>query len=113
MSKASELLDRVLYRMGERNIFPYYVNGYHDENKRFTENGNKIINVSETFRMNGVGHGMENVTVTINVYRAEREAIYGNKPCALYPVLKVKVPKDASDRVIDNRIAKVEVAING
>lgn len=113
MRKVNELMERVLNRMAERNLFPYYVNGSHHGIERFTENDGKIIQVAETFRMNGVGSGLENVTVTIKVYRAEMSAIYGNVPCALYPVLKVKVPKDASDKVIDRRIDQVETSING
>ena len=113
MSKVAELMERVLNRMAERNLFPYFVNDSHRGIEHFTENDSKIISVKETFRMNGVGNGLENVTVTIKVYRAERSAIYGNLPCALYPVMKVKVPKDASDKVIDRRIDQVETAING
>jgi len=113
MRKVNELMERVLNRMAERNLFPYYVNGSHHGIERYTENDGKIIQVAETFRMNGVGSGLENVTVTITVYRAERSAIYGNVPCALYPVLKVKVPKDASDKVIDRRIDQVKTSING
>ena len=113
MRKVNELMERVLNRMAERNLFPYYVNGSHHGIERFTENDDKIIQVEETFRMNGVASGLENVTVTIKVYRAEWSTIYGNVPGALYPVLKVKVPKDASDKVIDRRIDQVETSING
>lgn len=103
MSKASELMERVLSRMTERNLEAWYINGIHSKSAQNEELPDKHLNVSETYRSNGTE---ENVTVTIE--GAVRISEYSSRR-----TLKVRVPKDASDRVIDRRLDEVEKWLRG
>lgn len=60
--------------------------------------GTKVIGVKETYRHNGTS---ENVTATIKV-----SELGGFEARVLYPLCIVKVPKDASTKVIMNRVNK-------
>ena len=98
MSKASELMERVLHRMEDRNIVAYYQNGIHINWVKGEKPPEKHLNVSETYKHNATE---ENVTVTIE--GSVRISEYSSRR-----TLKVRVPKDASDRVIDRRLDEVE-----
>ena len=106
MSKASKLMTRVLSRMEERKLYAYYKNRVHDKTETVPEyhNAERELDVMETYRSNGTS---ENVSVTI-----WGSVPYGNFGCYKI-VLKIKVPKDASDRVIDKRLDEVEKFVRG
>ena len=107
MSKAGELMERVLSKMEERKLYAYYKNGIHNKGEEvpagFSYTDEKHLSVMETYRSNGTE---ENVTVTIE--GCIRLSDYSSRR-----VLKVKVPKNASDRVIDRRLDEVEKWFKG
>lgn len=90
-----ELLDRVLKCFKERNIEPYWIEHYH-ENSNWKTIPEFTLDVYQTYRINH--HTLDNVTVTIEV--AKWNQYSGHR------IAKIKVPKDASDKVINNRIDK-------
>ena len=106
MSKASKLMERVLDRMEERKLYAFFKNNVHDKNEEIPEyyNPERRLSVNETYRSNGTS---EDVTVTI----------LGCVPCSKWGTMqiafKIKVPKDASDRVIDKRLDEVEKFVRG
>lgn len=104
-SPAFVMMERVINEMGKREIDPYYIMGVHvpaaheGHNKDWND-----IKVSENYicvdcvyRHNGTG---ANVTVKISVCKKTSEST-ATRICV------VKVPKDASDKVINKRIDKV------
>ena len=99
MSKASELKKQVLSRMEERGITANdnYVKNWHD-----FEIGHRFLFVEEVYRRNGVE---ENVTVKI--YVTEKISEYTEKI-----MTTVKVPKNASAKVIDRRIDEAYAFLN-
>ena len=109
MSKSSELMERVLSRMEERKQYPFFKNHIHDKHEEIPAwyNPEKQLHVMETYRSNGTE---ENVTVTIEGY----VPIPGGSFVGLTQrVFKIKVPKDASDRVIDKRLDEVDKFLRG
>lgn len=108
MSKASELMERVLSKMEERRMYAYYKNHVHSKEEVIPEyhNPSKVLGCMETWNRNNGTE--ENVTVTI-------EGIKTNDPSWLggIRVLKVRVPKNASDKVIDKRLDEVEKWLRG
>ena len=107
MSKASELMERVLEKMEERKLYAYYKNRVHSKTEVIPEyhNPEKRIDVEETWnRNNGTP---ENVTVTI-----EMSELLPGWSC-FRRTLKVRVPKNASDKVIDRRLDEVEKWLRG
>lgn len=103
MSKATELVNRVIDRMGERKI-PVTNNGNMYERSDFDDLsiGEKFVRVYETGRHNGTE---ENVTVTIYCLIKITEH-------SMRRVKQIKVPKDASEKVIDKRLNEVEAFLN-
>jgi hypothetical protein len=112
MSKASELLERVLQNLDGRKLKPWSVWHFKVNQCDFTCVNRKVIKVEETFRYNNVVNGLESVTVTLKVYELDQSILDGHCGSAK-TLIKVKVPKDASDRVIDKRIDQIEAVING
>lgn len=91
MSKASELKARVLARMEQRGLTAYRYNEVVLDRERY-------LAVHETYKHNDAD---ENVTVTI----------YGCVPFGGYAfkiITKIRVPKNASDKVIDKRLDEAE-----
>ena len=91
MSKASELKSRVLARMEQRGLTAYKHNEVVLDRERY-------LAVHETFKHNDAE---ENVTVTI----------YCCVPFGGYAyrvISKIRVPKNASDKVIDKRLDEAE-----
>ena len=93
-SKAWELLVRVEKALMEKGIEPYAIN-YMSMGKK-KEVGEKYISIRTVYRSNGTE---EDVSVKIEVY--EKINKYSSKR-----IESIKVPKDASDKVINNRIEK-------
>ena len=104
MSKASELMERVLSRMEERNVQDSNEPEGFDHPVFDAMNiGDKYIRVYETGRHNGTE---ENVTVTIQCLIKISE--YSSRL-----IQKIRVPKNASDKVIDKRLDEAEKWLNG
>lgn len=97
---ASKLLDRVVEGFRTKGVEPWWINYKHEPDTDIVPN--KTIHVHETDRMN-YRYDLENVTVTIEVTEWERENYGGASGKRLF---KIKVPKNASDKVINNRIDK-------
>ncbi len=108
-SPAFALMVRVIDEMGKRGFEPYYVMGIHiptacdqvHENWFDIEAGKKYIGINTVYRHNGTG---ANVSVEIDV--SEKVGKFSAKRICV-----VKVPKDASDKVIGRRIDKVLEAL--
>lgn len=66
------------------------------------KDGEYCVNVSETYRSNATP---ENTTITIDIYRIE--GIISDDCYSLISVFRTKVPKNASDRVIESRVKTV------
>lgn len=95
------LMDRVIEAFRGKGYEPFWINRVRSD--RVSETApSKTIGVSETFRMNNVR--LDNVTVTIEV--TEWEGHSGRR------IFKTKVPKNASDKVINNRVDKVIEVLN-
>ena len=107
-SKASELMEKVLSRMEERKLYPYYKNGIHNKKEEIPEwhNPERLLCVGETYRRNGTE---ENVTVTIE----GNVPIPGSEWGLMMRDFKIRVPKNASDKVIDKRLDEVEKFVRG
>lgn len=104
-SAAFALLERVVNAMGEKGVDPYSVMGVHvpaaHENWFDYEPSTKYIDVSMVSRHNGTA---ENVSVKISLY--EKTGKHSAKR-----IFEVKVPKNASDNVINKRIDAVMEAM--
>lgn len=101
---AQQLVERVVKQFAENGIEFRYSHGwpgYTTESGRGFETGQRFYIVKEVYRRNGTA---ENVSACIAVY--EVGECVSETCCALLPVLKCKVPKDASDKVIANRVKK-------
>ena len=95
-----KLLDRVVEGFRSKGVEPWWINYKHETWNDVVPN--KTIHVHETDRQN-YRYDLENVTVTIEVTEWEHE--FGG--CASgKQIFKTKVPKNASDKVINNRINK-------
>ena len=103
---AYELIERVKSEFESRGFsFERMGNDYITPHKMVT--GTRFIHLEPTWRHNGTE---ENVTVTISVLEVEK--VWSEHSGALTRLVKVKTPKDASDKVIANRVAKTIEAYN-
>lgn len=103
MTAVQNLLERTIAELKNAGLNPYFINGYHEPDEHKHPEGIQL-NVKETFRVNNtLEKNLENVTVTIEVTNWTNEGTWATGKC----VAKIKVPKDASDKVIKNRVAKV------
>jgi len=103
MTAVQNLLERTIAELKNAGLNPYFINGYHEPDERERPEGIEL-NVKETFRVNNtLEKNLENVTVTIEVANWTNDGAFGIG----HRVAKIKVPKDASDKVIKNRVAKV------
>lgn len=101
MTNVQILLNRVVEGLKEKGYKPYWINYIHtpDENNIFPRT---TIDVKETVRMNH--NNLENVTVTIGITRWRRTEYGGHRGIKGETV---KVPANASEKVLKNRINKV------
>lgn len=106
----NDLKERVITRMKQRGLHPWVIDGRIQKGEHPRTNC-KMFGIEETFRQNGFHHGLDNVTLTITVYKVVRTDDDGTIRQFDY-VKRVKVPKDASDKVIDRRIDQIETALN-
>lgn len=90
------LLDRTVKAMKLMGYEPYFIEHHRNPIMEGIELPKLTISVEETFRMNH--SNLDNVTVTIAVHEWHDGS--GKR------IFKTKVPANASDGVIDNRIAK-------
>lgn len=97
MNQVTELLDRVVEALRNKGIEPYFIDGVHKGWIAGEYPDGIQLNVKQTFRMNN--RDLENVTVTIEV--TDWNGRSGHM------LARIKVPKNASDKVINNRIEKV------
>ena len=95
------LMNRVIEAFRNKGHEVYWINHIRSEKVSSTL-PHKTIAVLETFRMNHTE--LDNVTVTIEVQ--EWEGHSGRR------IFKTKVPKNASDKVINNRVDKVIEVLN-
>ncbi len=95
-----ELLDRVVKALTDKGYKPHFIQYQSDTKERV---GNRTIDVHETQRINH--RKLDNVTVTIEV--VEWNGHTGKR------IAKIKVPKDASDKVINNRVEQAIAVYNG
>ena len=95
------LMDRVIEAFRNKGYEPFWINSVRSDKVSGTV-PSKTIDVLETFRMNHTE--LDNVTVTIDV--TEWEGHSGRR------IFKTKVPKNASDKVINNRVDKVIEVLN-
>ena len=102
-----ELLERTVNALTEKGYAPDRVN--HTLGKDYGEMRKRQIEVYETFRHNH--RDEENVTVTIEVF--ELQLPNGTRWLPTLKRLgKFKVPKDASDKVLMNRVEKAIETFN-
>lgn len=94
-----KLLERTIDALRAEEHEPWYINGSHKSNGSFPEETpRKVIAVEETWRRNYKEE--KNVTVTIYV-------IEWNISCSSAKrTEKIKVPKEASEKVLKNRVEK-------
>ena len=96
---AWELLEKCLVELQKRGIDPYYINGIHVPQAYDTEqsyDGN-YISISTVYRSNATA---QNVSVRLTYYVPSSK--YSSRVIATE-----KIPKNASEKVINNRINKV------
>lgn len=104
MSKASELLKRVIEIANGRDLFPYFINGIHENDAEYTEINERRFNVGEIHKHNGT---KENVSVAIEITEL-LESKFGTRIIRE----RIKVPADASDNVINKRLDKIVEFLN-
>lgn len=92
---AYTLLKRVVSAFEDRKMEVDFINGIGFGTGRTT--GETYISVEEISKHNGA---KENVSVSIRLYRM-------TAPTSARLVFSVKVPKDSSEKVINNRIDKI------
>ena len=103
---AYELLERVKKEF-ESNGFRFKSQGSNYYTEHEWKVGARLIGIKPTWRHNGTE---EDVTVTITVLDIDK--IYG-AGCGRYKLpINIKVPKNASDKVIKNRVAKAIESYN-
>ena len=108
MSAASNLLERVVNEFANNGIILKNFRGWNSwrtDHEYIT--GDRYFVVEVTYRHNGTE---EDVTVTIEVKEVGK--IICEESCWLNLIAKIKVPKNASDRVISNRVKKAIEAFN-
>lgn len=102
-----QLLERVLSTMTEEGIEPLFINGagMAAQTEKLKNNpGVRYVAVGITHRHNGTA---ENTTCKIRV-----EETCGFHGLYRKVICKVKVPKNASEKVIRNRIEKIKEFLN-
>lgn len=95
-SAAWKLLERVVATLNERGIEPDVINCKSDENMK----DGKILVVETVYHHNGAD---DNASVDLKVVGYEKTPWGGR----FQGIAKERVPKNASDRVINNRIEKI------
>lgn len=107
MTMVQNLLERTVKALTERGYAPYYIN--HSKAVNVAGMPKRTMNVHETFRMNH--RDEENVTVTVEIIEWHHpqgtEWLTTGKRLA-----KIKIPKDASEKVLSNRVEKAIETIN-
>lgn len=103
---AYELIERVKSEF-EKSGFRFEQQGSDYYTPCEMESGARYIYAEPTWRHNGTE---QNVTVTVRVLEVDK--LYSRHSASLKTLLKVKVPKDASDKIIANRVAKAIEAFN-
>ena len=96
-----DLLNRVVESFRAKGIEPYFIGFRKSEAYKGKEMPEVTIGISETFRQNY--SELENVTVTIEIVRWTKEDAYSSLGKR---IARIKVPKDASDKVINSRVEK-------
>lgn len=104
MSKASELLKRVIEIANGRDLFPYFINGIHKNDAEYTEINGRRFNVGEIHKHNAAA---ENVSVAIEITEL-LESKFGTRIMRE----RIKVPGGASDNVINKRLDKIAEYLN-
>lgn len=99
-SKGWKLLERVYAELMNRGIEPVGIETFGDW--RDQENGERFITIQTVNRHNGTE---ENVTAQIDVMEMT-SGKKGDGCRCMKRVFSIKVPKEASDKVIKNRIDK-------
>lgn len=104
---ARELLTRVIAEFEKNGVTlnNVYSNVWRSDHEY--KSGERRFYVSEVYRHNGTE---ENTTVKIIVDEVNK--VWGAQSCSLIEVIALKVPKNASDRVIANRVKKAIEAYN-
>lgn len=102
MSNVQNLVERVVEVIRGSGIEPYFINGQHKDWEIGDQPPKRTMGVDQTFRYNH--SDLENVTVTITV--SEWTGCTGKR------LLKIKVPANASDKAIQNRINKALAVYN-
>lgn len=107
MSNVQNLVERVAEAIRKNGIEPYFIDGHHKDWKIGDHPPKRTMDVAQTFRYNH--SDLENITATITVseWTVSR---YGS--CTGKQLLKIKVPANASDKVIQNRINKALAVYN-
>ena len=107
MTNVQMLVERVVNAINAEGYEVYWVNHMHSNNE--SEMTEKTFDVYETFRMNH--RDEENVSVTIEVCKWELE---GSGCASGKRLVRINVPKNASHRVILNRVlAAIKAYKNG
>lgn len=99
-SPAWKLLERVMEKLAERGIEPDVLNGYHKVDLK----KGRVLFAETVYHHNGAS---DNVTVRMSV----TEYNPGEYGRSFKQIINAKVPKNASDRVINNRIDKIVEAL--
>ena len=103
---AYELTERVKSEF-ESNGFKFKAQGSNYYTEHEWKEGERLIGIKPTWRHNGTE---ENVTVTITVLEIDK---IWSKTSGRYKLpINIKVPKNASDKVIKNRVAKAIESYN-
>lgn len=103
---AYELIERVKSEF-ETSGFEFKAQGSDFYTEHVMKEGARFIGLNPTWRHNGTE---ENVTVTIKVF--EVATVWSETSGSLKTKIKIKVPKNASDKVIANRVYKALEAYN-
>lgn len=99
-----DLLNRVVDSFRAKGIEPYFICYRINEAYKGEEMPEITVDIRETMRQN---HSeLENVTVTIQIVRWTKGYSFGKR------IAKIKVPKDASEKVINSRVEKAIEYIN-
>lgn len=102
MRNVDTLKDRVIKALEDKG-FEVNVNKFSADTTHEKKAGAKWIWIHETGRSNGTE---ENVTVTMEVQTYHEAYNFETGFGMIRTIAKVKVPKNASDKVINNRIEK-------
>ena len=100
-SKAFHLMERVVKALQDRGITPMWLNGigFADELDQLKE-GDKIVSVRTVYRSNATSEDVS-AEIAVSEVKMGRNYMWEER------LMKIKVPKDASDKVIGNRIDKI------